>query len=67
MRALLLAATLALVLSLPAASAATLPEAPAALDEECGGTVALLCEHDPSTPNGTICIVYVRGGCIIWM
>lgn len=65
MRALVLAAVLALVLSVPAAMAA--PSADAGTQEECGGTVAVLCEHPPSTPNGTICVVYVRGGCLMWI
>lgn len=65
MRALLLAAVmLAFVLGTPAVAAASTSSAD--LQEPCGGTVALLCEHDPSTPNGTTCIVYVRGGCLMW-
>ena len=65
MRAPVLAVVLALVLSVPAVTAA--PAADAGAQEECGGTVAVLCEHPPSTPNGTICVVYVRGGCLMWV
>jgi hypothetical protein len=63
MRALVLAMMLVAVLAVPSALAT---DASPSDDEDCGGTVALLCEHY-STPYGATCIVYVRGGCLMWM